>query len=398
MLRRILPCFTVLALAFTLTPTVRAETTDQYLDKVLDAALSGATAEQERWVADEIQTRDARKIEGDANRAAFEATKKAGEQTAALNEAARKEEEERREAERKAREEEERRRKMAEDYERELRRDEAARRRAIESAQAQAEANRTIMEAINRNAQGIADAYKTGQDAVAAANREKARIEADRAVRAAEAQFQRQQTEARAQADREARARADAAAAAARKRAEDARLAAEKATAAANSRQQQVAANTPTTNSAPRQAPAASSSGEPRMAANSGSSSAPAKTFRRVESLTYCTYKTERRPADTDVAWLCDGPTQKLQLWNTLRDGLGYTGCGNADTGSRRQTMGKGDIFYCEKAIAPYDRDIASIYNVPATIRGHRHAYDCKQTSDTCTRETAVKFHASGGL
>lgn len=378
-----------------LAPTAAfADPSADYLDEVLSKALKGATAEQDAWVAEEKATREARRIQGDANRVAHAETEKSGQQAARANaDAANK----RREAEYKAREEEKRRQQMAEEYERQLRRDEAARRRAIESAEAQAEANRTIMEAINRNAQGIADAYRTGQNAVNAANREKARIEADRAARAAEARYQQEQAAAqRARSEREAQDRIEAA----RRRAEEARQAAERARAASSGSSSQVASNTTVTSSAPRQAPSSSTSGysAPRMAASGSSSSQPAKTYRRVESLTYCTYTSDQRPADTDVAWICDGPTQKLQLKNSLRDGLSYTGCGSANTTSRRQTMGKGDIFYCEKAIAPYDRDIASIYNVPATIRGHRHLYECKQTSDTCTRETAVKFVAGGGL
>lgn len=359
-----------------------ADPSADYLDEVLTQALKGATAEQEAWVAEEKATREARKAEGDAVRAAHAEMIKGGEQAKKLREAAEKEAKEREEAE-------ERRRQMAEEYERELKRDALARQRAAESARARAEANRTIMDAISRNAQGIADAYQTGQDAVAAANREKARIEAQQAARAAEAQYQQQLAAARAQADREARARAEAA----KRRAEAARKAAAKAN-AANGGQQMAS----TVTSAPRQAPRASTSSASRMASNNGASSEPSKTYRRVEALTYCTYQSDQRPADGDVEWICDGPTQKLQLKNLLRDGLGYAGCGNANTTSRRQTMGKGDIFYCEKAIAPYDRDIASIYNVPATIRGHRHVYECKQTSDNCTRETAVKFIAGGGL
>lgn len=380
-------------ISVTLSPA-EAETPAEYLDRVLSAAYSEATADQAKWVEEEKSTREARRAEGDAARVAYEETKKAGEKAAALRQAAEDAEKKRREAERKARDEEERRQEMAEAYERERRRDELARQRAADRAAGQNDANQIIMDAINRNAQGIADAYRTGQNAVAAANREKARIEAERAARAAEAQYQRERAAAqRAQADREAKARMEAAA----RRAEEAREAAERAKVATGS-QQQVATNTTVTSSAPRQAPSASSPGTPRMAANASTSAEPAKTYRRVESLTYCTYKTEQRPADGDVEWLCDGPTQKLQLKNKLSDGLRYTGCGNANTTTRRQTVGRGDIFYCEKAIAPYDRDIASIYNVPATVRGHRHVYECKQTSDTCTRETAVKFIAGGGL
>lgn len=379
---------TTLVVLFVMSPVPsHADQSADYLDDALTRALKGAAAEQEAWVAEEKSTREVRRIEGDANRVALDETKKAIEGQLAERDAKDKAERKRRED---AQQAEERRQQMAEAAARERRLDALERQRAAERAAGQNNANQIIMDAINRNAQGIADAYRTGQDAVAAANRERARIEANRA---AEAQYQREQAARRERAEREGRARTEAA----RSGGEEARKTAER-TGNASGGGQQVASNATVPSPAPRQAPTSATSAGQRMASNSGSSAEPAKTYRRVEALVYCTYKTDQRPADSDAEWICDGPTQRLQLKESLRKGLSFAGCGNANTTSRRQTMGKGDIFYCEKAIAPYDRDIASIYNVPATIRGHRHVYECRQTSDTCTRETAVKFIAGGGL
>ena len=111
-----------------------------------------------------------------------------------------------------------------------------------------------------------------------------------------------------------------------------------------------------------------------------------------VEAIAYClqSKKTQK--------WWCDGPVQKLILFDneTLLDASKYVGCENHNTARSRSFMtskdvnkGKtenGTLLYCEQGIESYDRDIAKIYQVGGALKQARNTYKCYENQvRTCT-------------
>ncbi|WP_114103607.1 MULTISPECIES: hypothetical protein [Thalassospira] len=389
---------------------VAAPSSSALLDQILLEALNGSLAANEQRVAQEAQTRDERKAEGDRLDIAREDEKLARKNLADIAKAER----DRLRAEK---EEAERREEMLAQAEREAKREAAAARRAAENAAAQASANSIIMEAITRNANAIASAQIQGQAAV---NSAYATVDAINAQRRADAQAAAVANQSRAAAEA-----ADRQAEAARRQL-DAALNQSRNITQSGGQTGSTSTGLPgISGGLPSVKVPSGSQGTTRSSENrtivialgGGTASTPlAPTAKqtlgdqgsqglslasapvsREEALAYCYHKKEKDPGFGADAWYCDGPTQNTLTNNPLPEALGYVGCRDADYEGRSVAFNKGLIFFCEKAIAPYDSNISERYKLPGNILARRNTYLCKDTSTTCTRENAINVTPGRG-
>jgi len=107
---------------------------------------------------------------------------------------------------------------------------------------------------------------------------------------------------------------------------------------------------------------------------------AAAQTLRTYqEAIVYCWANRENQPpaGPEDERWICHGPTQKIQVAETLPRALEYAGCADAQRAGRRWPFGRGTVYACGFGREPYDQDVASLYSVPGGIAGQLRTYRC---------------------
>jgi len=101
-----------------------------------------------------------------------------------------------------------------------------------------------------------------------------------------------------------------------------------------------------------------------------------------VESVAFC-WKSKREN------WHCDGPRQKTELGDKSLDEQLHYACGAErnsfnsliETPFTSASDRKGSIYYCNKALQSYERDIASKYQLDTVAKGKRLTFKCKNFS-----------------
>ncbi len=97
------------------------------------------------------------------------------------------------------------------------------------------------------------------------------------------------------------------------------------------------------------------------------------------EAVVFCWANQSNQPPaqPQDERWICHGPTQLIQVNETLAKAIAQAGCENALQQGRRWPFDKGTLYGCGFGRETYDENVAARYGVPSGILNQLQTYRC---------------------